>query len=346
MIIVLKPGLTDGEEMGITQIALKAGFERVTPVRGDINTVLNCIGKLSLYKKNSLKSRLENLPEVEGVMVVDSPMRLSSRKYHPDNLAVRVNGSGEVGGKKIVVIAGPCSVESEAQILCTAESVKNDGADILRGGAFKPRTSPYDFQGLGEEGLKLLAKARKITGLPFATEVMSPEKVDLVAEYADILQVGARNMQNFDLLKELGKINKPVILKRGLAATIDEFLGAAEYILAGGNNRVILCLRGVGGKLFAGGGLSRNLIDIGDIPLIKNRSHLPLLFDPSHACGRIDMIEPMSLAALCAGADGLMVEVHRDPDNALCDGLQSLNHGQFATLMNKVRAIAPIVGRE
>lgn len=344
MIIVLKEGLMEVKE--ITEMALKAGFEQVTPVRGDVNTVLNCIGKLSPDKKMSLKVRLESLPDVEAVTIVDSAQRLCSRKYHPGNLVVQINGSGEVGGKKIVVVAGPCSVENEAQLLCTAESVKNNGAGILRGGAFKPRTSPYDFQGLGEEGLKLLVKAGKVTGLPFATEVMSPEKVGLVAEYADILQVGARNMQNFDLLKELGKITKPVILKRGLAATVDEFLGAAEYILAGGNNRVILCLRGVGGKLFAGGGLSRNIIDIGDIPLIKNKSHLPLLFDPSHACGRTDMIEAMSLAAVCAGADGLMVEVHHDPDNALCDGPQSLNHEQFAALMNKVRAIAPIVGRE
>lgn len=341
MIIILKSDIEAKDVRMITMEAVKGGFIKVTPVYGDGNTVLNCVGKLPEDRKATLKAHLEELPQVEAVMVVDTPLRLGSRKYHPKDLVVQVNGKA-VGGGGLVVIAGPCAVESEKQILVTAKVVKESGADMLRGGAFKPRTSPYDFQGLKEAGLKLLAQAKRATGLPIVTEVMSPDKVGLVAEYADVLQVGARNMQNYDLLRELGEIKKPVLLKRGLAATIDELLGAAEYILAGGNNRVILCLRGVGGKLFGGGGFTRNIIDIGDIPVVKLKSHLPVIYDPSHACGRRDMIEAVSLAAICAGADGLMIEVHYDPDQAQSDGAQSLNPQQFAQLMEKARAIAKV----
>lgn len=342
MIIILKNDIEVKDVRIITEEAVKGGFSKVTPVYGDDNVALNCLGKLSENRKATLKIHLEGLPKVEAVMIVDTPLRLSSRKYHQEDLIVQVNG-GAIGGGKLVVIAGPCAVESENQILTTARAVKESGANMLRGGAFKPRTSPYDFQGLEETGLKLLAQARQETSLPIVTEVMSPDKVSLVADYADVLQVGARNMQNFDLLRELGKIKKPILLKRGLAATIDELLGAAEYILAGGNNRVIFCLRGMGGKLFAGGGKTRNIPDIGDIPVLKVITHLPVLFDPSHAGGVRELVEPLALAAIGAGADGLIIEVHENPDQALCDGAQSLSPQQFASLMVKARAIAGVV---
>lgn len=342
MIIILTSGIKPEEVKMITSEVIEGGFNKVTPVYGDGNVALNCLGKLSEDRKMALKVHLETLSNVDAVMIVDTPLRLGSRKYHQEDLIVQVNG-GAIGGGKLVVIAGPCAVESENQILTTARAVKESGANMLRGGAFKPRTSPYDFQGLGTEGLKLLAQARKLTGLPVVTEVMSSDMVGVVADYADVLQVGARNMQNFDLLRNLGKIQKPILLKRGPAATIDELLGAAEYILAGGNNRVILCLRGVGGKLFAGGGKTRNIPDIGDIPVLKGITHLPVLFDPSHAGGVRELVEPLALAAIGAGADGLIIEVSENPDQALCDGAQSLNPKQFAQLMKKARAITGVL---
>lgn len=345
MIVILKNEVAAGGIKLIIQEAINGGFKKVTPVYGDGNTVLNCVGQLPDDRKATLKAHLEDLPNVEKVVIVDTPLRLGSRKYHPENLVVQVNGHGAVGGGGLTVIPGPCAVENIRQILATAKSVKESGASMLRGGAFKPRTSPYDFQGLEEAGLKFLAEARQQTGLSVVTEVMCSDEVKLVAKYADVLQVGARNMQNYRLLRELGRIKKPVLLKRGLAATIDELLGAAEYILSGGNNRVILCLRGIGGKLFGGGGMTRNIIDVCDIPVIKAKSHLPVIFDPSHACGRRDMIEQVSLAAICLGADGLMIEVHPNPDQAQSDGAQSLNPAQFAQLMGKVRTVAKAMGK-
>ena len=344
MIIILKSNTIETDVKMIAKEVVKGGFKKVTPVYGDGSTVLNCVGKLSEDRKVTLKAYLEGLPNVETVMIVGTPLRLSSRRYHPADLIVRVNGVA-VGGSKLIIIAGPCAVESRKQILTAAKEVQENGADMLRGGAFKPRTSPYDFQGLGERGLKLLVEAKQATGLPIVTEVMCPGKIKLVEKYADVLQVGARNMHNFKLLEALGKTKRTILLKRGLAATLNELLGAAEYILAGGNNRVILCLRGIGGQLFAGGGKTRNIPDLGDIPVLKSMTHLPVLFDPSHAGGRRELVEPLSLAAIGAGADGLIIEVHPDPDQALCDGAQSLNKAQFRELMKKAGVIAKAVGK-
>ncbi|MCD6510715.1 MAG: 3-deoxy-7-phosphoheptulonate synthase [Thermoprotei archaeon] len=266
--------------------------------------------------------------------------RLVIRKANEEGMIINV-GDVEIGGKKIVIIAGPCSVESEEQICEIARAVRRMGADMLRGGAFKPRTSPYSFQGLGEEGLRLLALAREETGLPVVTEVMDTKDVKLVSRYADVLQVGARNMQNFALLKALGKVNKPVLLKRGLWATIEEWLLAAEYIALGGNREIILCERGI--RTFEK--LTRNTFDVMAIPLVKTMSCLPIIADPSHATGRRDLVIPAAKAAIAAGADGIMVEVHVDPERALSDGAQSLSLTEFKPLMEELRKIAEAVGR-
>lgn len=266
--------------------------------------------------------------------------KLVARKSEDDNLIVDVSGV-EVGGSKVVVIAGPCSVESLEQVLEVAREVRRLGAHMLRGGAFKPRTSPYSFQGLGEEGLKILALAREEVGLPIVTEVMDPRDIPLVSKYADVLQVGARNMQNFTLLKELGRINKPVLLKRGFSATIDEWLGAAEYIAVGGNNKIILCERGI--RTFETH--TRFTLSIASIPYVKKLSCLPVIADPSHATGRSDLVIPMSRASIAAGADGLMVEVHPNPPRALSDGPQSVTIDEFSRLIVEVRKIAEAVGR-
>ncbi len=266
--------------------------------------------------------------------------RLVIRKANEEGMIINVSDV-EIGNKKIVVIAGPCSVESEEQICEIARAVKRMGADMLRGGAFKPRTSPYSFQGLGEKGLRLLALAREETGLPVVTEVMDTKDVKLVSRYADVLQVGARNMQNFALLKALGKVNKPVLLKRGLWATIEEWLLAAEYIALGGNREIILCERGI--RTFEK--LTRNTFDVTAIPLVKTMSCLPIIADPSHATGRRDLVIPVAKAAIAAGADGIMVEVHVDPERALSDGAQSLSLTEFKSLMEELRKIAEAVGR-
>ncbi|MEM0361986.1 MAG: 3-deoxy-7-phosphoheptulonate synthase [Sulfolobales archaeon] len=266
--------------------------------------------------------------------------KLVLRESHKDDLVIDVNGV-EIGGEKVVIIAGPCSVESLDQILEVAREVKRLGAHMLRGGAFKPRTSPYSFQGLGEEGLKFLSIAREETGLPIVTEVMDPRDIPLVSKYADVLQVGARNMQNFTLLKELGRINKPVLLKRGFSASIDEWLGAAEYILVGGNNKVILCERGI--RTFETH--TRFTLSVVSIPFVKKLSYLPVIADPSHATGRRDLVIPAAKASVAAGADGLLVEVHPNPDQALSDGPQSLTTKEFGELVREVRRIAEAVGR-
>lgn len=268
------------------------------------------------------------------------PYRLASRMSRPDATVIRV-GDTTIGGSRFTVIAGPCSVESEEQLVSTATKVKEAGATVLRGGAFKPRTSPYSFQGLEEEGLRLLDLARKVTGLPIVTEVMDSDDLPLVASYADIVQVGTRNSQNFSLLKKLGKISKPVLLKRGLMTTLDEFLMSSEYILAAGNDRVILCERGI--RTFETA--TRNTLDLSAVPILKERTHLPVIVDPSHAVGQWRYVSPLAKAAMAVGADGIMVEVHCHPEEALCDGAQSLNPESFHLLMNHLRSMAAFCER-
>lgn len=284
---------------------------------------------------------LGQLPGVEDTMAITQKFKLASRAFRPENTTFTVGGVN-IGSDQLAVIAGPCSVESRAQLLETAHAVKEAGATCLRGGAYKPRSSPYSFQGLGEEGLKLLAEAREATGLPVVTEVMSPTRVALVAVYADVLQIGARNMQNFDLLNAAGQAHKPVLLKRGMSATIEDILMAAEYILAHGNNRVMLCERGI--RTFDNK-YARNTFDVNAIPLLKELTHLPVIADPSHAIGVRRHVRAVTLAGVAAGADGLIIETHPNPDQAVSDGDQSLTLSQFAELMQQVRAMAGAVGR-
>ena len=279
--------------------------------------------------------------QIEQVNSISKPYKLASRDYHPENLVFEVRDV-KIGGPEVVIIAGPCAVESREQIIETAKAVKKAGAKLLRGGAFKPRTSPYSFQGLGEEGLKLLAEAREITGLPIVTEVMDPEDLDMVAEYADVLQIGARNAQNFRLLQKVGKKSKPVLLKRGPAMRIAELLAAAEYILSEGNSKVILCERGV----INFDTETRNLTDINAIPILKKETYLPVFLDPSHSTGRRELVEPIGMAGIAAGADGLIIEVHIQPEQALSDGAQSLSPEEFAKIVPKFRLIAEAVGRK
>lgn len=289
--------------------------------------------------KDRLQS-IETMGGVESVFPILKPYKLASREVKPTPSVIRV-GEVDIGGPAIAIIAGPCSVESKEQICTTANLVKAAGANFLRGGAYKPRTSPYSFQGLEEGGLKLLASAKEASGLPIVTEVMNPREIDLVAKYADVIQVGARNMQNFSLLKELGKTDKPILLKRGMMNTIKEFLMSAEYILSEGNHQVILCERGI--RTFETA--TRNTLDISCIPVLKKETHLPIIVDPSHATGHWDMIESMSRASIAAGADGLIIEVHPDPAKAFSDGPQSLKPAKFAKLMENLRPFAELMGR-
>ncbi len=304
--------------------------------RGVERTVIGVVGRV--YPE--LKDRLERLPGVEDVVPVSRPYKQASREFQPVDTHIKV-GNVTIGGGELVVIAGPCSVESEPQIMATARAVKAAGATILRGGAFKPRSSPYLFRGLGEEGLKLLALARAETGLPIITEVMAPNDVELVGRYTDIFQIGARNMQNFILLDEVGKTNKPVMLKRGMAATIQEWLLAAEYILAQGNHQVMLCERGI--RTFET--YTRNTMDVNAIPSIKKLSHLPIIADPSHGTGLWHLVTPVALASVAAGADGLMIEVHPNPDEALSDGGQTLTFENFQRLMAQLVRVAAAVDK-
>lgn len=278
---------------------------------------------------------------IDKVMLVQEPYKKANRLLHPNNTEIEINHE-IIGGNEICVMAGPCSVENEEQILTIAREVKKSGAKFLRGGAFKPRSSPYSFQGLKKEGLELLLYAKKQTNLPIVTEIMSTDYLDDYVENVDIIQVGARNMQNYELLKQLGKINKPILLKRGLSSTIEELLMSAEYILLGGNENVILCERGI--RTFET--YTRNTLDLSAIPAIKKLSHLPVIVDPSHSTGRWWMVEPLALAAVAAGADGLLIEVHNDPENALCDGNQSIKTEKFQQLMEKLKLIAKAVGRD
>jgi 3-deoxy-7-phosphoheptulonate synthase len=295
----------------------------------------------------SIGEALEGLPNVESVVRVSKPYKLASREFHPENTIVEVDvecvagGKVYIGGKDIVMMAGPCTVESEKQLMTTAEAVRKEGAVILRGGAFKPSTSPYGFRGMGEEGLKLLAKARKEFGMAVITEVMTPTDVEMVSEYADILQIGTRNMQNYMLLDEVGRTRKPAVLKRGMSSTFEEWLLAAEYILSQGNPNVILCERGI--RTFEK--TTRNTMDISAFPLIKNLSHLPIISDPSQGTGRRDLVGPMSLASIAAGTDALLIEVHPNPDEALKDGAQSITIPQFRELMPQLETIAKAVNR-
>lgn len=272
--------------------------------------------------------------------LISKPYKLSSRDYHPEDLVIKVRGV-EIGGPEVIIIAGPCAVESREQLIETAKAVKKAGAKMLRGGAFKPRTSPYSFQGMGEEGLKLLAEAREITGLPIITEVMDSEELDMVSEYTDILQIGARNSQNFKLLQKVGKKPNPVFLKRGSSLKIEELLAAADYIIKEGNQKVILCERGV----INFDKETRNITDINAIPVLKKESYLPVFLDPSHATGKKEFVGPISMAGIAAGADGLMIEVHVHPDQARVDGDQSLRPEQFSELMEQLKAIALVIGR-
>lgn len=281
--------------------------------------------------------QIEANQNVERVLKVQHPFKLANRLFHPEDTVIDIDGV-KIGGGNITIMAGPCSVEGEEQLMSIAKDVKAFGAHILRGGAYKPRTSPYSFQGLGEEGLKILKKAKEETGMPIVTEVMCTEIFDVVETYTDILQIGARNMQNFPLLKRAGKSNKPVLLKRGMSATVEELLMSAEYIMSGGNTKVILCERGI--RTFET--YTRNTLDISIVPAIKELSHLPIIVDPSHASGRWAMIKPLSRAAIAVGADGLMIEVHNDPENALSDGAQSLKPEKFGQLMEEINRIVTI----
>ena len=336
MLIVMQHDATDAEIRRVVTTIEEMGYQ-ARPMPGKQRTAVGLVGNDGKVDA----SRLEALPGVLEIIHVTQPYKQVSREWRAENTVVRLPSGVAIGGDEIVVMAGPCSVESEEQILTAAREVREAGAVILRGGAFKPRTSPYSFQGLGKQGLALLAKAREETGLAIVTEAMDTEGIDLVAEYADIVQIGARNMQNYSLLRYAGRIGKPILLKRGISATITELLLSAEYILAEGNAQVILCERGIRGFDTA----TRFVFDLTAIPLVQKLSHLPIVADPSHATGLRAKVTPMARAAIAAGADGLLVEVHPAPDRALSDGAQSLDPDQFSDLMRQCRAIADVIGR-
>ncbi len=336
MIIVLKQGTPQKEIDSLTDLIVGQGIQ-VNPIVGSDLTILGLIGDTSRIDPN----QLESFHCVERIMHVAEPFKKANRMFHPGNSVIKA-GSAEIGGKRLAVMAGPCSVESREQITAVAQAVKDAGATVLRGGAFKPRTSPYAFQGLKYEGLELLKMAREATGLPIVSELMSPYDIDRFVEDVDIIQVGARNMQNFDLLRLLGRTQKPILLKRGLSATIEEWLMSAEYILAEGNENVILCERGI--RTFET--YTRNTVDLSAVLAVKKLSHLPVIVDPSHGTGKRWMVPPMARAAVAVGADGVMIEVHNDPQHALCDGQQSVTPADFADIMRDIRTIAGAVGRE
>ncbi len=335
MIVVMKREATP-EQIANVVARVEAWGYRTHLSQGEERTIIGIIGD----ERPIDREQIERMAGVERTVPVLRPFKLASREFHPAETVVSVSGV-LIGGQTLVVMAGPCAVESREQLLETAWAVKEAGAHILRGGAFKPRTSPYSFQGLGEEGLKLLAEAREATGLPVVTEVMDVQTVPLVAAYADILQIGARNTQNFPLLQAVGQTQKPVLLKRGMMSTVEEWLMAAEYILAQGNDRVILCERGI--RTFEP--YTRNTLDISAVPLVKQLSHLPVVVDPSHSTGKWELVEPVSRAAVAAGADGLIIEVHPHPEKALSDGAQSLTPARFAALMASLWPVAGAVGR-
>jgi 3-deoxy-7-phosphoheptulonate synthase len=336
MIIVMAPDATPEEIEKVENTIRELGY---TPhaIVGVERKVIGAVG--DERGKDRLQS-IETMGGVESVFPILKPYKLASREVKSTNSVIQVGGVS-IGGPAIAIIAGPCSVESKEQICTTAKLVKSSGASFLRGGAYKPRTSPYSFQGMEEDGLKLLAAAREVSGLPIVTEVMNPREIDLVAKYADVIQVGARNMQNFSLLKELGRVDKPILLKRGMMNTIKEFLMSAEYVLSEGNHQVILCERGI--RTFETA--TRNTLDISCIPVLKKETHLPIIIDPSHATGHWDMVDSMSRASIAAGADGLIIEVHPDPVKAFSDGPQSLKPEKFDRLMENLRPFAELMGR-
>ena len=335
MIIVLKPHASEDHILRVEELIKKKGLEAHI-VRGEEMTIIGCIGDTT-----AVDPRLFEVDSaVDKVMHVQEPYKLANRAFHPDDTIVDVSGV-KVGGGHLALIAGPCSVESVDQVLEIAKAAKASGANMLRGGAFKPRTSPYSFQGLGLEGLNILCEAKAATGLPIVTELMSAEYLDVFNEKVDLIQIGARNMQNFDLLKQLGQVDRPILLKRGLNATYEEWLMSAEYIMASGNENVILCERGV--RTFES--YTRNTLDLQSIPVIQKLSHLPIIIDPSHAGGKWWLVEPMAKAAVAAGANGLMIEVHNNPEMALCDGSQSLKPAKYDALLKQVAEIAKVVGK-
>lgn len=336
MVIVLNPEVEEKEVDKMKKKIKELGLE-IHESKGKNYRLLGLIGDTSIIDPEIIEANRN----VEKVIVVQEPFKKANRVFHPDDSVINI-GQKTIGGKKLAIIAGPCSVESKDQILNIAKNVKKSGAGFLRGGAFKPRTSPYSFQGMKEEGLELLKYAKEKTGLPIVTELMSPNHLDKFVEEVDVIQIGARNMQNFDLLKEVGKTGKPILLKRGLSATIEEFLMSAEYILAQGNEKVILCERGI--RTFEN--YTRNTLDLSAVPAIKKLSHLPVIVDPSHAAGLWWMVEPLSKAAIAVGADGLIIEVHNDPANAKSDGKQSITPDRFHTLMEKLKKLVQIEGKE
>jgi 3-deoxy-7-phosphoheptulonate synthase len=337
MLVVMRHDATPEDIQGVVDMMEEMGYE-ARPMPGKQRTAIGLVGNDG--KVNA--DRLESLSGVMEVIHVSQPYKQVSREWREEPTIITLDNGTRIGGNEVVVMAGPCAVESEAQILSVARRLSAAGATILRGGAFKPRTSPYAFQGLGEPGLRLLDRAREETGMAIVTEAVDPESLDLVAEHADIIQIGARNMQNFSLLRRAGRSGKPILLKRGMAATVKDLLMSAEYILAEGNGKVILCERGVKGFDTH----TRNLLDLTAIPVVKSLSHLPIIADPSHGTGLRAKVIPMARAAVAAGADGLMIEVHPDPERAMSDGAQSLFPDQFDTLMDQIGTIAEAIGRE
>lgn len=336
MIVILKANTSQSEVEKIAKSIKSKGLQ-IHYSKGENFIILGLVGDTSSIDA----AQIESNKNVERVMNVAEPFKKANKLFHPEPSIVNVDGQ-KIGGKRLAIIAGPCSVETEEQILSVAEDVKKSGAGFLRGGAFKPRTSPYAFQGLKYEGLELLKKAKEKTGLPIVTEIMSPYDIEVFERDVDVIQVGARNMQNFDLLRELGKTKSTILLKRGLSATIEEWLMSAEYIMAGGNENVILCERGI--RTFEK--YTRNTLDLSAVLAIKKLSHLPVIVDPSHAAGKNWMVDSLSKAAVAVGADGLMIEVHNDPINALCDGAQSIKPDEFEKLMSELKLMSNIIGRD
>ncbi len=336
MVVVMQERASDEQVQKVIAKLTEMGFD-VHRSTGQLRTVLGAVGGSS---RNYDTALIEVLDGVQEVLRITEPYKLASRTFKPDNTIITI-GDVRIGGDEVIVMAGPCSAETEEQVEASAAAVKRAGAKVLRGGAFKPRSSPYSFQGLGEEGLRLLKSAADRHNLKLVSEIMDMSQLDMIERYADILQVGARNMQNFTLLRELGRSKKPIMLKRGISATIEEWLLSAEYILAGGNMSVMLCERGI--RTFES--YTRNTFDISAIPVVQKLSHLPVLADPSHGTGKRDKVAPMARAAVAAGCDGLLIEVHHDPDHALSDGAQSLFPSQFDRLMAELRIIAPAIGR-
>jgi 3-deoxy-7-phosphoheptulonate synthase len=335
MMIVMQESASTEEVQRILELLDSAGA-RGHVSTSDLVTVIGIVGERDVIAGLPL----EAYPGVDKVLPILQPYKLVSREFRRSDTVITVGGTS-IGGEHVALIAGPCSVESKEQLLEAATAAKQAGATMLRGGAYKPRTSPYAFQGLGVEGLQILAEAREQTGLPVVTELMDPRHLEAVAEYSDIIQIGARNMQNFQLLSAVGEVDRPVLLKRGLAATIDELLMAAEYIVREGNDQVIICERGI--RTFETA--TRNTLDISAVPIIKKRSHLPVVVDPSHASGKVDLVEPLSLAAIVAGADGLMIEMHPTPETALSDGAQSLDPRQFSAVAARIKDIVAWAGK-